>query len=114
MMSNDTHIWIIIIGMTLVTIITRSLFLIMGTTVNISPTVQRALRFAPAATLIALILPSVVTLNHALTTTSINPVTNPKFAACIVAGVVFFYTRHMMLMIGVGMTLYTLLRFFAT
>jgi len=112
-MSDDMRVWVVIGCMTLITIVTRSLFLMTGTTVNISPTIQRSLRFAPAATLIALILPSMVTINHELTLTSINPISNPKLAASIVAGVIFFYTRHMMLMISVGMALYALLRFFA-
>jgi branched-subunit amino acid transport protein len=112
-MNSEIDVWVIIGCMTLITIVTRSLFLMTGTTVNISPTIQRSLRFAPAATLIALILPSMVTFNHELTQASINPLTNPKLAASIVAGVIFFYTRHMMLMITVGMGLYAALRFFA-
>ncbi len=112
-MSAEMDVWIIIGCMTLITIVTRSLFLMTGTTVNISPGIQRALRFAPAATLTALILPSMVTFNHVLTPASINPLTNPKLAASIVAGIIFFYTRHMMLMITLGMALYAALRFFS-
>jgi len=109
-MSDNLGIWITIAGMTLITIVTRSLFLLAGTTVTISPAIQRALRFAPAATLVALVLPSIVAIDHELTSASINPATNPKFAASILAGIVFFYTRHMLLLIIVGMALYAFLR----
>lgn len=110
---EDKWLWVIIVGLTLITIITRSLFLLAGASIAISPAVQRALRFAPAATLIALILPALITANNVVTPTSVNPLTNPKLAASIVAGIVFLYTRHMLLMIGVGMVLFTLLRLFA-
>lgn len=113
-MSDDLRIWIIIASLTLITVVTRSLFLMAGSTITIPPSVQRALRFAPAATLVALVLPSLVTLNQELTLDSINPVTNPKLAAGIVAGLVFLYTRHMLLMIAVGMMLFSLLRLYAT
>lgn len=110
---ENNRLWLIIVGLTFITVITRSLFLLAGSSITISPTIQRALRFAPAATLIALILPSLVAANNSLTMASINPLNNFKLAASIVAGIVFFYTRHMMLMIIVGMGLYAALRFFA-
>lgn len=110
---EDSQLWLIIVGMTLITILTRSLFLLAGASIKISPSLQRAMRFAPAATLIALILPSLITVNNTVTATLINPVTNPKLAASIVAGIVFFHTKNMLLTIAAGMALFTLLRLFA-
>ena len=42
------EIWLVIAGMTVVTIVTRSLFLIVGDKVALPMRLQHALRFAPA------------------------------------------------------------------
>jgi len=47
-------IWFAILGLTAITVLSRSLFLIAGTSIKIPHNMQRALRYAPAAALVAL------------------------------------------------------------
>lgn len=54
------EIWLVIASMTVVTIVTRSLFLIVGDKVALPTRLQHALRFAPAAALIAIVLPDLL------------------------------------------------------
>lgn len=103
-------IWLAIIGLTAITVLSRSLFLLAGARMVIPPQVQRALRYAPAAALVALIVPELFTVNGAL---SLDPLRNPKLLAGVATGLVFFYTRHMLLTIAAGMATYTALRLLA-
>jgi branched-subunit amino acid transport protein len=57
-MSNF-EVWTVILGLMLVTFITRGFFLLMGTKVELPDVVQRAVRYAPAAALVAIIIPEV-------------------------------------------------------
>lgn len=112
MSANATFIWLAIVGLTVVTILSRSLFLLAGSRIVIPPHIQRALRYAPAAALVALIIPELFTIDGALSATSLNPLHNPKLLAGVATGLVFFYTRHMLLTIAAGMFVYTVLRNF--
>jgi branched-subunit amino acid transport protein len=107
---TDYDIWLAIAGLTAITVVSRSLFLIAGSSIKIPHRMQRALRYAPAAALVALIAPELFTVNETLSMTALNPARNPKLVVAVVAGILFFYTRHMLLMIVVGMALYALLR----
>ena len=55
-MSN-VEIWLVIIGLTLVTILMRSSFLMLGDYVPLPERVQHGLRYAPVCALVALITP---------------------------------------------------------
>ncbi|HSB97136.1 MAG TPA: AzlD domain-containing protein [Spongiibacteraceae bacterium] len=107
---TNFSIWLAIVGLTVMTAMSRSLFLLAGTRVKIPHNVQRALRYAPAAALVALIAPEILSVDHTLSMAALQPAQNPKLLAAIFSGVLFFYTRHMLLMIVTGMALFTLLR----
>jgi branched-subunit amino acid transport protein len=106
---TNFSIWLVILGLTAITVLSRGLFLLGGANIKIPHSLQRGLRYAPAAALVALIAPELFTLHETLSGSSLNPLYNPKLLVGIVAGIVFFYTRHMLLMIVVGMALYALL-----
>ena len=101
--------WLAIFGMLVVTVLTRALFLIGGERTVLPERVQRALRCAPAAALIAVVLPDVLVTssgvsfgfsNHALYGT--------------LAGLGWFLWRRSMLeTIVVGMLAFTAMRFLA-
>lgn len=112
MPMTDFTIWLAILGLTAITVLSRSLFLLAGSRINIPHQVQRALRYAPAAALVALIMPELFAVDGALSVASLDPARNPKLLAGIATGIVFFYSRHMVLTIAAGMTVYTLLRIF--
>ncbi|CAJ0795486.1 hypothetical protein LMG7141_03098 [Ralstonia condita] len=99
-------IWIVIAGMTGVTIVTRSLFLMVGDRVTLPMRLQHALRFAPAAALIAIVLPDLLW-NQGHFEASW---TNPRLMAGIAATVFYVATRRMLGMVFVGMGVFTVLR----
>ncbi|SDC47218.1 Branched-chain amino acid transport protein [Cupriavidus sp. YR651] len=99
--------WIAIVGMAVVTIFSRALFLMAGERVTVPDRIQRALRYAPAAALAAIILPDFLTWQGHFT---LSPV-NDKLIAGIAATVFYLLTRRMVGMIVAGMAVYTALRF---
>lgn len=56
---TNFEVWMVILGLTFVTFITRGFFLLMGSKVELPDVVQRAIRYAPAAALVAIIIPEV-------------------------------------------------------
>lgn len=98
--------WIAIVGMTVVTVLSRALFLMAGERVTVPDRIQRALRYAPAAALAAIILPDLLTFEGHFT---IAP-SNDKLVAGVAATVCYVLTRRMVGMIVVGMAVYTALR----
>ncbi|CAH2780620.1 MAG: Putative transmembrane protein [uncultured Caballeronia sp.] len=100
------QVWLAIIGMGLVTAVTRALFLIGGERMVLPPRVQRVLRYAPAAALAGVVVPdlletpvgiSLALSNHALWASA--------------AGLAYYLWWHgMMGTIAVGMFVFTLLR----
>jgi branched-subunit amino acid transport protein len=112
MSMSDSTIWLAILGLTAITVLSRSLFLLAGSRITIPHRVQRALRYAPAAALVALIVPELFTIDGMLSAASLDPAHNPKLLAGVATGIIFFYSRHMVLTIAAGMAVYTLLRVF--
>ena len=102
-----TQIWLAILGMTLVTAVTRALFLIGGERTVLPERVQRMLRYAPAAALAAVVLPDVLATPEGL---SFAP-SNHDFYATLAGLGWFLWRRSMLGTIVVGMLVYTVLRF---
>ncbi|GAB3627463.1 branched-chain amino acid transporter [Pandoraea terrae] len=101
-------IWGAIVAMTVVTIFTRTFFLLAGERVSLPHRLQRALRYAPAAALAVIVVPEVVLLDHQF----VLHLGNPKLAAALAATGWFVWRRSMVGMIVVGMAVYTLGRLF--
>jgi branched-subunit amino acid transport protein len=105
-MMSETALWLTIAGLTIVTVVTRNLFLLLGHRVVLPERLQHALRYAPACALVALIVPEVVLPAGAL---SLAP-SNPRLAAAVVAVVVLLTSRRAVAAIVLGMAAYTLVR----
>ena len=105
-MSHALYAWLAILGLTAVTVITRSAFLVLGDRFPLPERVQHALRYAPACALSALIAPEVMTSGGALV---LDPA-SPKLAAGLVAVAVRAFSRWMIVTMVVGMGAFTLLR----
>jgi len=101
-----TQIWLSIIGMTLVTAATRAFFLLGGERAVLPERVQRALRYAPAAALVAVVLPDVLQTPHGLS----FALSNHAFYGTLAGLAWFLWRRSMLGTIVVGMIVYTLLR----
>ncbi|AOY91664.1 branched-chain amino acid transporter [Cupriavidus sp. USMAA2-4] len=105
---SHLEIWIALVGMAVVTIVTRAFFLIAGERVTVPDRLQRALRYAPAAALVAIVLPDLLTWQGHFTLA----MDNLKLLAGIAATAFYLVTRSMIGMIVAGMAVYTGLRLF--
>lgn len=99
-------VWVTIGLLTLATLLTRVGFLLFGTRVNLPPAVERALRYAPACALAAIIVPELLFTQGQLNLSWHND----RLLAALGAAIFFFITRSMLWTIVVGMLLYTALR----
>ncbi len=85
---NTVEIWLCIAGLTLVTLLTRGAFLLLGERVTLGPNVQRALRYAPAAVLIAIVVPDLLLDSNGNMALDIH---NHKLIAATVASIYFWF-----------------------
>ena len=97
------------VGLALTTIGTRGSFFMLPARINLPARVERALHYAPACALTAIVVPGVLTRNGAL----YLDVHNNQMWAVLAAAAVFFKTRNMVVMMAVGMTVFTVLRLYA-
>lgn len=106
---SDISIWVIIVGLTAVTVVTRSAFLVLGERFKLPERVQHGLRYAPACALVALIAPEIALANGSLALAF----GNPKLVAGLAAGALMVWTRSMIAAMAVGMLAFTALRLLA-
>ncbi|GAB2903699.1 AzlD domain-containing protein [Paraburkholderia jirisanensis] len=103
---TTTQIWLAILGMTLVTALTRAMFLLGGERTVLPERLQRMLRYAPAAALIAVVLPDVLVTDEGVS----FALSNHDFYATLAGLVWFLVRRNMVQTIVVGMLVFTALR----
>ena len=110
---NHFHDWgylaAAIAGLTVATIVTRGSFFMLPARFALPPQVERALRYAPACALTAIVAQGVLTRNQEPYLTF----SNYQWWAVLAAGATFLKTRNMIAMISVGMTVFTVLRVWA-
>jgi branched-subunit amino acid transport protein len=109
-MTGSFHDWAYmvaaIVGLTAVTVLTRASFFLLPAGVELPERVERALRYAPACALAAIIAPGVLTRQGEVV---IGWGNHPMWAL-LAAALVFAHTRSMLAMMAVGMGLFTVLR----
>jgi len=105
-MSETWLAWTLIVGMGLVAFFTRAVFILPGSHLKLPATAERVLRYAPAAALMAIVLPDLALTQGAL---SIS-IGNPKLVAGLVAFGLAAATRSILLTIVGGMLVLTLIR----
>jgi branched-subunit amino acid transport protein len=103
---SDFWIWVAIVGLTGTTLITRAGVLLLGEKLELPPRLERALRYAPACALAAIIVPDFV-FAHGV---ALLPWQNPRLIAAACAAVFFSTTRSMLWTIVFGMGALTALR----
>ena len=110
---NHFHDWAYLAaafaGLTVATLVTRGSFFMLPARFALPAQVERALRYAPACALTAIVAQGVLTRNHE-PNLSLN---NYQLWALLAAVAVFLKTRSMIVMITVGMTVFTVLRVWA-
>ena len=92
-------IWLIIIGMGIVTYAIRLSLIVLLGRINVPPTMQRALRFVPPAVFSAIIFPEVLRPSGALDIS----LGNDRLIAGVLAAGVAWRTKNVFLSIAVGM-----------
>ena len=102
-MDASVKLWTVIVVVGVLNYLSRLSFIAVFARRRMPPTLERALKYVPAAMLTALILPMVVATpaTEALVTYSLA--FNPKIAAALIAGIVAFFTRSSLWTIGTGM-----------
>ena len=99
--------WALVAGMAASAFCLRALFVLPGSRLSLPPAVERVLRFAPAAALMAIIVPQLVA---PAGVPEFSLAANPRFAAGVVAFAVAAATRNIILTIASGMAVLTLVR----
>jgi branched-subunit amino acid transport protein len=98
--------WTLIVGMALVAFLTRAIFILPGSHLRLPATAERVLRYAPAAALMAIVVPDLALVHGTL---SIS-VENPKLVAGLVAFGLAAATRNILATIAGGMLALLLVR----
>ncbi|MBX3080872.1 MAG: AzlD domain-containing protein [Anaerolineae bacterium] len=97
---NLTTIWVILLGMTVITLSERLSFMGLLANRRIPDLLLRALRFVPAAALTAIVVPDLLYRNGEV----VDPLSNLRLMAAMVAAVVAFRTKNVLLTIVAGMS----------
>jgi branched-subunit amino acid transport protein len=105
---TTAQVWFAIAGMALITGLTRALFLIGGERMILPERVQRALRYAPAAALVAVVVPDLLSTPDGLSVAF----SNHALYASLCGLAWFLWRRSMLGTIVVGMIVFTALRLF--
>jgi branched-subunit amino acid transport protein len=100
-MSYDDSLWLIFILIGLATTLPRASFIVLGSRVTLPAVLQRALRYAPAAALAAIVVPDILVTNN-----DFQPF-NPKLIAAVaaVAATVLSHNPWLPFIAGMGMLL---------
>jgi len=101
-------VWALIAGMAAIAFLTRAVFILPGSHLRLPPTAERMLRYAPAAALMAIIVPDIALVQGAL---SIS-IENPRLVGGLVAFALAASTRSVFATIAGGMLALTLVRQF--
>ena len=109
-MQIDWNIYLLIIGMALVTAWSRSFFMILGERIKVADWVIEAIRFAPLAAMVAILAPEIFLPGNATSVAQFDWKL-PNIWGGVAALIAFYLTRKMVMTLVVGMTVYTLARF---
>ena len=98
--------WALIGGMAVIAFLARAVFILPGSHLRLPPTAERVLRYAPAAALMAIIVPNLAVSQGAI----VLSFENLRLFAGLVAFAIALTTRSILLTIVGGMLVLTLAR----
>ena len=108
---SEMYLWIAFFGLMLVTVITRSFFLLGGSRFDIPEAVHEFLRYAPTAALIAIVLPEVLFIKDPVSQLFQIDIYSAHLFGGIVAVIGYLVTNSMLGTIFLGMMAFTVARF---
>src|SRR5690606_26712065 len=91
--------WLLIVGLAAVAFFARAIFILPGSRLHLPPAVEQVLRYAPAAALVAIIVPDLFRVDGAVHLS----IDNPRLVAGVVAFAVAAWRRDILLTIAAGM-----------
>lgn len=91
--------WLLIVGLAGLTFLARACFILPGSRLRLPPTLERVLRYAPAAALVAIIVPDLFRVDGEIRVAF----DNPRLLAGVVAFGVAAWRRDILLTIAAGM-----------
>jgi branched-subunit amino acid transport protein len=101
---NGTDLWTlaVIVGLAVVTVLTRSFFFMSSKPWHLPGWAQRGLQYAPIAALSAVVVPEIVMSQGQLITT----VLDARLFAAAAGAIVYFRSKNVLLTIVLGMAVY--------
>ena len=108
-MDPTLKLWAMIVLVGALNYLSRLSFIAFFASREMPPLLARALKFVPAAMLVALVVPMVLTPSVAGTLQGVNP----RIPAAIVAAVIAFFTRSTLATLSLGMVALWALQWFA-
>jgi len=102
----EPYVWWAILGITFATFLSRSSLHLVGNRLQVPPTLESALRYAPACALAAILVPDLVFVDGQLNLS----LDNPRWLAGIVSSVIFAANRSMIASVSGGMAVFWLIR----
>jgi len=102
----EPYVWWAILGITFATFLSRSSLHLLGNRLQVPPTLESALRYAPACALAAILVPDLVFAGGQLDLR----LDNPRWLAGIVSAVIFAANRSIIASISGGMAVFWLIR----
>lgn len=106
--GTESYYWGGLIALTLCSIVTRAGYMTFGDYLPLSDKVRRALRYAPAAALTAIVVPDLLPWRE-----GVGPVFDYKLVAGVAGVILFLRTRSAVLVIVAGMLMLWALRWLA-
>lgn len=103
---NAPYVWLVVAGLTATTVLTRAGLLLLGERLPLPSRVQRALRYAPACALAAIVAPDLLLEGARLNLSFANY----RLLAALAGTLVFLRTRSTLGTIAAGMAVFTILR----
>ena len=108
-MSN-IELWIIFLGMGLITIFNRSIFLIVGSKLTLSPNIHEFLKYAPTGAMIAIIIPIILFSKDASLGLYQLNFQKPEMWGAIAGILTAYFCKQMLITICVGMLAFLLMK----
>lgn len=101
---NGTDLWTlaVIVGLAVVTVLTRSFFFMSSKPWQLPGWAQRGLQYAPIAALSAVVIPEIVMVQGEL----IRTWQDARLFAAVAGAMVYFRTKNVLLTIVLGMVVY--------
>jgi branched-subunit amino acid transport protein len=111
-MSDDANMKIVylIIGMAVVTFVSRSFFILLGNRIKVSEWGLETIRYAPLAALIAILAPEIFLPLGASSIAEFN-LRLPNIWGGIAAMIAFYFSKRMIPTLVIGMAVYTAARY---